>query len=106
MADGGTPPAPPIPGLPVTPAGNPAPAGTFAPAGNPAPTSAHGRQPGIREVLLVAAAVVLTVFVAAGATALLPREGQAVVFDTPLLIVVLIAGTAIVLWRILRSPRT
>jgi FtsH-binding integral membrane protein len=57
-------------------------------------------------VLLVAAAVVLTVFVAAGATALLPREGQAVVFDTPLLIFVLIFGTAIVLWRILRSPRT
>ncbi|MCJ7712608.1 MAG: hypothetical protein MUQ32_17450 [Chloroflexi bacterium] len=69
-----------------------------------APT--HDRQPGIRAVLLVAAAVVLTVFVAAAATALLPREGQALVFDTPLLIVVLIAGTAIVLWRILRSPHT
>ena len=100
MADGGTPPAPPIPGLPV------APAGTITPTRTPAPTPAHGRQPGIREVLLVAAAVVLTVLVAAGATALLPREGQAVVFDTPLLIFVLIFGTAIVLWRILRSPRT
>ena len=31
-------------------------------------------------------------------------EGQGVVFHTPLLIVVLIGGTAFVLWRILRSP--
>ena len=62
------------------------------------------RQPGLREVLLVGAAVILTVLVAAGATALLPREGQDVVFHTPLLIVVLIGGTALVLWRILRSP--
>jgi FtsH-binding integral membrane protein len=58
------------------------------------------RQPGLREVALVAAAVVAAV------TAVLPREGQAVVFQTPLLIAVLIAGTAIVLWRILRAPRT
>ena len=65
-----------------------------------------GRQPGIREVLLVAAAVVLIVLVAAGATALLPREGQELVFHTPLLIVVLIGGTAVVLWRILRSSGT
>ncbi len=64
------------------------------------------RQPGLREVLLVAAAIVLIVLVAAGATALLPSEGQAVVFHSPLLIVVLLAGTAIVLWRILRSPHT
>jgi hypothetical protein len=62
------------------------------------------RQPGLREVLLVGLAVVLTVLVAAGATALLPREGQDVVFQTPLLILVLIGGTAFVLWRILRSP--
>jgi len=89
VADGGTPPAATAPGSP-------------APARVPAPA----RQPGLREVLLVAAAVVLTVFIAAAATALLPREGQALVFDTPLLIVVLIAGTAIVLWRILRSPGT
>lgn len=64
------------------------------------------RQPGLREVALVAAAVVATVLVAAAVTAVLPREGQAVVFQTPLLIAVLIAGTAIVLWRILRAPRT
>ena len=62
------------------------------------------RQPGLREVLLVAAAVIAAVLVAAGVTALLPSEGQGVVFHTPLLILVLIAGTALVLWRILRSP--
>jgi FtsH-binding integral membrane protein len=62
------------------------------------------RQPGLREVLLLAAAVIVTVLVAAGVTALLPREGQGVVFHTPLLILVLVVGTALVLWRILRSP--
>ena len=65
---------------------------------------ANGRQPGLREVLLVAAAVVLVVMLAAGVTALLPSDGQAVVFRTPLLIVVLIVGTGLVLWRILRRP--
>lgn len=62
------------------------------------------RQPGLREVILVAAAVIVTVLVAAGLTALLPKDAQAVVFHTPLLIVVLIGGTALVLWRILRTP--
>ncbi|MDQ1324210.1 MAG: hypothetical protein QG587_1546 [Chloroflexota bacterium] len=65
---------------------------------------ANGRQPGLREVLLVAAAVVLVVMLAAGVTAVLPSDGQAVVFQTPLLIVVLIVGTGLVLWRILRRP--
>jgi FtsH-binding integral membrane protein len=64
------------------------------------------RQPGVREVLLVAAAVVLTVLTAAGVTALLPSDGQGIVFHTPLLIIILVAGTAFVLWRILRSPGT
>jgi hypothetical protein len=64
----------------------------------------QARQPGLREVLLVGAAVVLVVAVAAGLTALLPRDGQDVVFHTPLLILVLIGGTGIVLWRILRRP--
>jgi preprotein translocase subunit SecY len=62
------------------------------------------RQPGLREVLLVAAAVVLTVAIAVGVTALLPKGGQDVVFHTPLLILVLIGGTALVLWRIIRRP--
>jgi hypothetical protein len=62
------------------------------------------RQPGLREVLLVAAAVVAIVLAAAAVTALLPGEGQGIVFHTPLLIAVLLGGTAFVLWRILRAP--
>jgi hypothetical protein len=61
------------------------------------------RQPGVREVLLVALATIGVVLVAALATALLPRDAQGIVFHTPLLIVVLLGGTAFVLWRILRS---
>jgi hypothetical protein len=34
------------------------------------------------------------------------RERQPVIFHSPLRIFVLTAGTAIVPWRILRSPRT
>ena len=63
------------------------------------------REPGLREALLVAAAVVLVVMLAAGVTAMLPGDGQAIVSHTPLLIVVLIAGTGLVLWRIIRRPR-
>ena len=61
-------------------------------------------QPGIREVLVVAAVVIAIVLAAAWATAILPRDLQGLVFHTPLLIVVLLGGTAIVLWRILRPP--
>ena len=64
---------------------------------------ADARQPGLREVLLLAGAVVLVVFLAAGVTALLPRGGQDIVFHTPLLILVLVGGTGLVLWRILRK---
>jgi FtsH-binding integral membrane protein len=64
----------------------------------------EARQPGIREVLLVGAAVLLVVLAAAGLTALLPADLQGVVFHTPLLIGVLVVGTGVVLWRILRRP--
>ena len=59
---------------------------------------------GFREVLTVAAVSVVLVLGAAVATSLLPPEGQAIVFRTPLLIVVLLVGTAAALWRISR-PR-
>jgi hypothetical protein len=62
-----------------------------------------GAPPGLRHVLLVAAAVVAIVVAAAALTALLPRDMQEVVYGTPLLIGVLILGTALVLWRILRA---
>ena len=48
--------------------------------------------------------VVALVLAAAALTAVLPREVQTVVFHTPLLIAVLVLGTAFVLWRILRAP--
>ena len=59
---------------------------------------------GMREVLLAAGLAVVLVLGAAVITSLLPAEGQAIVFRTPLLIVVLLIGTAAALWRIAR-PR-
>ena len=59
---------------------------------------------GMREVLLAAGLAVVLVLGAAVITSLLPAEGQAIVFRTPLLIVVLLVGTAAALWRIAR-PR-
>jgi len=49
------------------------------------------RQPGWREVLIVAAAVVAIVLGAAFLTSVLPTGAQEVVFHTPLAIVVLVA---------------
>jgi len=63
-----------------------------------------GRQPGWREVVLVAAVAVAVVMGAAVLTSLLPTDLQEVVFRTPLAIVVLIVGTAWLLWRIARRP--
>ena len=59
-------------------------------------------QPGWREVVLVAAAVVAVVVGAAVLTGLLPREVQDILYDTPLAIIVLIAGTGWWLWRVSR----
>ena len=62
------------------------------------------RQPGWREVLIVAAAVVVIVLGAAFLTSVLPTGAQEVVFHTPLAIVVLVVGTSWLLWRIARRP--
>ena len=59
---------------------------------------------GLREVSASAAVSVVVVLGAALLTSLLPPEGQAIVFRTPLLILVLLIGTAAALWRISR-PR-
>ena len=59
---------------------------------------------GIREVLAVAGLMVAIVLGAAIATSILPKSLQEIVFRTPLLIVVLIVGTAVLLWGIAR-PR-
>jgi hypothetical protein len=61
-----------------------------------------GSQPGWREVVLVAAAVVAVVIGAAVLTGLLPAVIQDVVYQTPIAIVVLIVGTGWLLWRISR----
>jgi uncharacterized membrane protein AbrB (regulator of aidB expression) len=61
-------------------------------------------QPGWVEVMLVAIAVVGVVLGAAVLTSLLPDAVQRAVFQTPVLIVVLIVGTGWLLWRISR-PR-
>lgn len=67
-----------------------------------AETTPGGAQPGGREVLLVAAAVVAVVLGAAILTSLLPQAVQEIVFHTPVAIAVLVAGTGLVLWRISR----
>ena len=69
-----------------------------------AESGTRGRQPGWREVVLVALAAVALVLGAAIATSLLPTDLQQVVFHTPVAIVVLIVGTGWLLWRIARGP--
>ena len=60
-------------------------------------------QPGWREVLLVAAAVVAVVLGAAALTGFLPIQIQQAIFHGPVLIVVLFVGTAWLLWRVARG---
>ena len=60
-------------------------------------------QPGLTQVLLVALVVVGVVLGAAVLTSLLPADIQRVIFDSPVLIVVLIVGTGVMLWRIARA---
>jgi hypothetical protein len=59
-----------------------------------------GRQPGWPQVILVAAGVVAIVLGAAALTGLLPTPLQQAIFQGPVLIGVLIVGTAWILWRI------
>jgi hypothetical protein len=72
---------------------------------SPGGGSPGGRSPGLREALLVGGLVVVVVLLAGVATFLLPGDGRDVVLRTPLLILVLIVGTAGVLWRISRPGR-
>ena len=66
--------------------------------------SPGSRQPGWREVLLLAGAAVVIVLGAAVLTSILPTGLQELVFHTPLAIIVLIGGTGWLLWRISRRP--
>jgi hypothetical protein len=58
------------------------------------------RAPGWREVLGIAAITVAVVLGADVLTSLLPPDARGVITNTPLLIGVLVIGTALVLWRI------
>ena len=58
------------------------------------------RARGLRDVLAVAVVGVAVVLGAAAVTAFLPAGAQDLVFRTPLLILILVVGTAGVLWRI------
>ncbi len=58
------------------------------------------RQPGWREVLIVAALGVGVVLGAAVLTSVLPEGIQRVIFHTPVLIAILVIGTAVLLYRI------
>jgi hypothetical protein len=60
-------------------------------------------QPGWPQVALVAASVVVVVLGAALLTGFLPDDLQRAIFHGPVLIGVLIVGTAWVLWRISRG---
>ncbi len=62
------------------------------------------REPGWRDVLALAGAAVAVVLGAAILTSILPNWIQEIVFHTPLAIIVLIAGTGWLLWRISRRP--
>jgi heme A synthase len=63
-------------------------------------------QPGWREVFLVALGIVAVVLGAAALTSLLPAGIQNAIFHGPVLILVLIVGTAWLLWRIGRGRPT
>jgi hypothetical protein len=60
-------------------------------------------QPGWREVVLVAAAVVAFVLGADAVTGVLPSPIRDAIFKGPVVIGVLIFGTAWLLWRISRG---
>jgi hypothetical protein len=61
-----------------------------------------GRRVGTREVLVVAAIAVAIVLGLELLTYVLPAEAQRVILESPLLIVVLVVGTAWLLWWVSR----
>jgi len=65
-----------------------------------APTGAGDGEVAGRRVLAVAGVAVALVLGAAILTSVLPADLQRVIFHTPLLIGILLGGTALVLWRV------
>ena len=69
------------------------------------PERAESRTFGWREVLLVGGAIVVIVLGLSFVTSILPNQAQWVVFQSPLLIVVIVLGTVVVLTSLLRGGR-
>ncbi|MBA3876222.1 MAG: hypothetical protein C0498_04675 [Anaerolinea sp.] len=61
---------------------------------------AERSQPGLLEVLAIAAVAIAAVLGAAVVTSLLPVDVQRVVFREPVAIAVIVVGTVFVLWRV------
>jgi hypothetical protein len=74
-------------------------------ADEPSPAAPPVREAGFRDALIVGAVLVVIVLGAAALTFVLPPAARDLVFRTPLLILILIGGTAGVLWRITRPGR-
>jgi len=71
----------------------------------PVVPGAEERQPGWPQVLTIAAVIVAIVLAIAAASNVVPGVGNAFA-SFPAVIVVLIVGTVLVVWRILRAPTT
>jgi hypothetical protein len=65
---------------------------------------AEARTATLRDVLLVAAGVVLAVLGLSVLTGVVPGVGKDLVFQTPVVIAVLVLGTALMLYRVSRRP--
>jgi hypothetical protein len=65
---------------------------------------AEARTATLRDVLLVAAGVVLAVLGLSVLTGVVPGVGKDLVFRTPVVIAVLVLGTALMLYRVSRRP--
>ena len=69
------------------------------------PEGTAGRTFGWREVLLVGGAIVVLVLGLSVVTSVLPSGAQWVIFQSPLLIIVIVVGTVVVLASLLRRSR-
>jgi hypothetical protein len=67
------------------------------------PPAGSDRQVGLRDVILLGLGAVAVVLGAAVVTAVLPSDIQELIFRTPLIIAVLIGGTALALWYVVRA---
>jgi hypothetical protein len=65
---------------------------------------AEARPATLRDVLMVAAVVVLAVLGLSVLTGVIPGVGKDLVFQTPVVIAVLVLGTALMLYRVSRRP--